>query len=79
MTEKANSDEIYTLIDDITNKLSAMTKEARLEWFKRTMYPEPLDFINEIDGTVYVIRSFFDSTAKESLDEKIQRIVLKKQ
>lgn len=69
--------ELSQLIDDITARLMEMTKEERIAWFRRSMYPEPLNFINEIDGTQYIVRTFFDETATESIEEKIQRITTK--
>ena len=67
--------DIRSVIDDITDKLAAMTKEERLSWFKRTMYAEPLNFINEIDGTSYIVRTFFKEEATENLYQKLERIL----
>ena len=69
------TDDIYSVIDDITDKLATMTKEERLSWFKRTMYAEPLNFINEIDGTSYIVRAFFKEEATENLYQKLERIL----
>ena len=55
-----------------------MTKEERLAWFEQSIYPEPLKFTNEIDGTVYIVRAFFDETASESFEEKLRRIMIKR-
>ena len=54
-----------------------MTKEERLAWFEQIIYPEPLKFTNEIDGTVYIVRTFFNEAASESFEEKIRRIIAK--
>lgn len=72
-----NGAEIHKLIDRITDMLSEMTKEERLDWFRRTQYPHPINFEAEIDGTVYSVNTRFDSTASESLEEKAERIILK--
>ena len=72
------TDDLYNLIEDITDNLAAMTKEERLSWFKRTMYAEPLNFINEIDGTSYIVRTFFKEEATENLYQKLERILTKK-
>lgn len=74
-----NNDDIFKIIDDITNHLKKLTKEQRIAWFKKNMYIEPLSFTKEIDGTLYVVRTFFKEDAKENIAEKIQRIVLKKE
>ena len=66
------TDELQEAIDNITDKLAQMTKEERLAWFEQSIYPDPLKFTNEIDGTVYIVRAFFDETASESFEEKLQ-------
>lgn len=40
-------------------------------------YVQPLNFIREIDGTVYAVRAFFSENARENITEKVQRIILK--
>jgi len=69
--------EIHKLIDGITDMLAGMTKEERLKWFRKSQYPYPINFETEIDGTVYSVKTHFDSTASESLEEKAERIILK--
>lgn len=43
------------------------------------MYLEPLNFVKEIDGTLYAVRTFFREDAGENITEKVERIVLKKE
>ena len=74
-----NNDDIFKIIDDITDYLKTLTKEQRIAWFKKNMYIEPLSFTKEIDGTLYVVRTLFKEDAKENIAEKIQRILLKKE
>ena len=50
--------EIYTQLDRITDHLATMTKQERIAWFRRSTYVQPLNFIREIDGTVYAVRAF---------------------
>ena len=69
--------EIHELIDGITNMLAAMTKTERMNWFRKSQYPYPINFETEIDGTVYSVKTHFDSMASESLEEKAERIILK--
>ena len=69
--------EIYTQLDRITDHLAAMTKQERIAWFRRSAYVEPLNFIREIDGTVYAVRAFFKEDARENITDKVQRIILK--
>lgn len=73
---KADS-EINSLLDDIDELLAQMPKEERLQWFRKSAYPRPLNFVKEIDDTKYVVRTFFDKAANESIEEKLKRIVLK--
>ena len=72
------SDEIYALIDDITARLMTMSKEQRIDWFRRTHHPHPINFETEIDGTVYSVSTHFNRAAGETLLEKTERIILKK-
>mgnify|MGYP001086110999 CR=1 FL=1 len=72
------TDDIYRVIDEITDYLAGLTQEERIAWFKQTMYAEPLNFIREIDGTSYIIRTFFKEEATENVYEKLDRILTKK-
>ena len=69
--------EIYTQLDRITDHLAAMPKQDRIAWSRRSAYVQPLNFIREIDGTVYAVRAFFKEDARENITEKVQRIILK--
>lgn len=69
--------EIYTQLDRITDHLAAMPKQERIAWFRRSAYVQPLNFLREIDGTTYAVRTFFSEGASENITEKVQRIILK--
>lgn len=71
--------EIYTLLDEITDHLATLTKEERMAWFRQSMYLEPLNFVKEIDGTLYAVRAFFKEDVGENITDKVERIVLKKE
>lgn len=73
------TDEIYTLLDEITDYLATLTKEERIAWFRQSMYLEPLNFVKEIDGTLYAVRAFFKENASENIKDKVERIILKKE
>ena len=79
MMDKELNKDIFDIIEEITNHLAALTKEERIAWFKKNMYIEPLNFVKEIDGTLYAVRTFFKEDANENIAEKVQRIVLKKE
>lgn len=68
---------IYTQLDRITDHLAAMPKQKRIAWFRRSAYVQPLNFLREIDGTTYAVRTFFSEGARENITEKVQRIILK--
>ncbi len=74
---KDRNNEIYAQIDRITDHLAAMTKQERIAWFRRSTYVQPLNYIREIDGTTYAVRTFFSEGARENITEKVQRIILK--
>lgn len=79
MMDKELDKDIFDIIEEITNHLATLTKEERIAWFKKNMYIEPLNFVKEIDGTLYAVRTFFKEDANENIAEKVQRIVLKKE
>ena len=79
MMDKELNKDIFDIIEEITNHLATLTKEERIAWFKKNMYIEPLNFVKEIDGTLYAVRTLFKEDANENIAEKVQRIVLKKE
>lgn len=70
----------YDLLNEIREKtyakLSAMTREQRLEWFAH--YPHPINFQKEINGTLYTVNTHFNNKSDETIVEKAERIILKK-
>ena len=70
--------EMLNNIDQIKNILSAMTKSERLAWFRSKQFPRKIDFEKEISGTVYTVRTHFNSDASETLREKTERILKQK-
>ena len=72
-------DQIYEILDDITDYLLTLTREQRPEWFRKTQYPHPIHFEMEMGDTVYTVSAHFSDAARESLKEKAERIVLKQE
>lgn len=70
-------DELQQILDEINEILSHMTKEERLAWFRKSQYAKPIDFLKEIDGTTYAVRSHFAENASESITEKVERLTTK--
>lgn len=70
----------YDLLNEIREKtfakLSAMTREQRLEWFSH--YPHPINFQKEINGTVYTVNNHFNNKFDETIVEKAERIIVRK-
>lgn len=79
MCDDNGVDIIYELLDDIYNIFAAMPQEERLKEFERMSYPHPLNFLREIDGSVYAVRTSFAEEASETIEDKVQRILLKKE
>ena len=70
--------EMLNSISQIKNILSAMTKSERIAWFLSKQFPHKIDFEKEISGTVYTVRSHFNSNSYETLREKTERILKQK-
>ena len=70
--------EMLNSIEQTKNILSSMTKSERLAWFRSKQFPRKIDFEKEISGTVYTVRSHFNSDSSETLREKTERILKQK-
>ena len=70
--------EMLNSIEQIKNILSSMTKSERIAWFRSKHFPHKIDFEKEINGTVYTVRSHFNSDLSETLREKTERILKQK-
>ena len=51
---------IREAIDNIYDMLADLPKNKRLAFFEQISKPKDLDFIKEIDGIYYAVRSHFD-------------------
>ncbi len=70
------NDKLKSLYDTIFEQLTEMTTEERLEWFTNDPALH-LRFMNEMDGTIYIVRCHFNEKANESIFAKTQRLLLK--
>ena len=70
--------EMLNNISQIENTLSTMTKSERIAWFQSKHFPRKIDFEKEISGTVYTVRTHFNSDSSETLREKTERILKQK-
>lgn len=57
-------------------KLSKMTKEQRLQYFRdKYLIENNLNFEKEINGTVYKVNAYFNDNSQESILEKVNRMI----
>ena len=80
LTDKEHNliSEMLNNISQIKNIFSTMTKSERIAWFQSKQFPRKIDFEKEISGTVYTVRTHFNSDASETLREKTERILKQK-
>ncbi len=58
------------------SKLSKMTKEERLQYFRNKILIENnLNFEKEINGTIYNVNAYFNDNSQESILEKVNRMI----
>ena len=57
-------------------KLSKMTKEQRLQYYKdKLLIENNLNFEKEINGTVYKVNTYFCDNSQESILQKVERMI----
>lgn len=57
-------------------KLSQMTKEQRLQYFRdKILIENKLNFEKEINGTVYKVNAYFSDNSQESILQKVERMI----
>ena len=80
LTDKEHNliSEMLNNISQIKNIFSTMTKSERIAWFQSKQFPRKIDFEKEISGTVYTVRTHFNSDASETLREKTERLLKQK-
>lgn len=58
------------------SKLSKMTKEERLQYFRdKILIENNLNFEKEINGTIYKVNAYFNDNSQESILEKVNRMI----
>lgn len=69
---------VENLKKEYYKKLSQMTKEERLQYFRNNYCNEQkLNFEKEINGTIYKVNAHFDENAEESILNKFFRLTKK--
>ena len=66
---------IREALDSIGNMLASWTKEERLAFFETLAKPKNIDFVKEINGIYYVVRSHFSRDNNEDILGKVNRLL----
>ena len=73
------SDEQYELYCKVRKEyielLDGMTEEERKRWFTKLLFRKAINFEKEIDGTIYCVTTHFNSQAKTSVFDRIERLI----
>ena len=75
------TDEEYDMFQEILSesrnrlsKLEAMTKEERIEYFRKGMFPRKLDFDLDFGSTVIHVNTRFAENSKENVIDRVRRV-----
>ena len=75
------TDEEYEMIQEILRDsskrlpmLEAMTKEERIEYFRKGLFPRKLDFDLDFGSTVIHINTRFAENSKENVIDRVRRV-----
>ena len=75
------TDEEYDMFQEILSessnrlpKLEAMTKEERIEYFRRGLFPRKLDFDLDFGSTVIHVNTHFAENSKENVIDRVRRV-----
>ena len=76
-----HTDEEYEMIQAIRREnekkiplLEAMTREKRIEHFRRGLYPQDINFDMDFGSTVLHVQSKFTKSSADSIPDKVQRV-----
>ena len=75
------TDEEYDMLQEILSEsrkqlpiLEAMTKEERIEYFRRGLFPQKLDFDLDFGSTVIHVNTRFAENSKENVIDRVRRV-----
>ena len=75
------TDEEYDMIQELLSEsrkrlpmLEAMSKEERIEYFRRGLFPRKLDFDLDFGSTVIHVNTRFDQKSKENVIDRVRRV-----
>lgn len=69
--------ELDDMLDELYDKLDKMTPEERMAWYSSGMYVKPLKYTQEIDNTIYIMRTNFNENADSTVYDTVERITSK--
>lgn len=69
--------ELDDMLDELYDKLDKITPEERMAWYSRGMYVKPLKYTQEIDNTIYIMRTNFNENADSTVYDTVERITSK--
>ena len=76
-----HTDEEYEMIQELLSEsrkrlplLEAMTKEERIEYFRRGLFPRKLDFDLDFGSTVIHVNTHFAENSKENVIDRVRRV-----
>ena len=76
-----HTDEEYKMIQEILRDsrkrlpmLEAMTKEERIEYFRKGLFPRKLDFELDFGSTVIHVNTRFAENSKENVIDRVRRV-----
>lgn len=67
--------DIREALDNIDDMLASWTKDERLAFFSTFAKPKDIDFVKEIGGIYYVVRSHFNRESNEDMVNKVNRLL----
>lgn len=75
------TDEEYDMLQEILSDsrkqlpmLEGMTKEERIEYFRKGLFPRKLDFDLDFGSTVIHVNTHFDQKSKENIIDRVRRV-----
>ena len=63
--------------DKLYDQLDKMTPEERVAWYARGMYIKPLKYTQEIENTIYIVRTSFNDSSTSTVYDTVERITSK--
>ena len=75
------TDEEYDMLQEILSEsrkrlpmLEAMTKEERIEYFRKGLFPRKLNFDLDFGSTVIHVNTHFDPKSQENVIDRVRRV-----